>query len=161
MRRIGRNPPPGPPEATPMSAAALAAKTRSPIGDCPKLASSCSFHAFNNGSGREEYVLCVDQRQFRVSALARRILERLDGKTTLQEVAASLEGDSVPITATDLRQLLEQRYAGLGVLEKESLATPRVPEAASRPGFPLLLTWDLIPQRLVSWLAGGLRRLYA
>ena len=47
----------------------------------PKLAASCSFHAFDNGGGSEEYVLATaGGRQFKVSGLAYKILSRLDGK---------------------------------------------------------------------------------
>jgi putative peptide zinc metalloprotease protein len=128
--------------------------------DFPKLSPACSFHVYDGGRGREEYVLGIDGRHFRISALARRILERFDGKTSLQEIAALLQEDSVAITADELRTLIEQRYLHLGVLEREGLAPVRAHQA--RPtGFPFLLTWDLVPQRVVGWFARGLAWLYS
>ena len=132
--------------------------------DFPKLSSSCSFHVYDGGRGREEYVLGVEGRHFRVSALARRILERLDGKTSLEEIAAGLQSESVAITADELRTLIAQRYSHLGVLERTDLspAPPRPASRGARPtGFPFLLAWDLVPQRVVGWFARGFSRLYS
>jgi putative peptide zinc metalloprotease protein len=130
----------------------------------PKLSGSCSFHRYDNGGGAEEYVLAsADGRQFKVSALARRILERLDGRTHIDQIAADLASEGVPVTPEQLRTLLEQRYASLGVLEDGTMPAPPAATASTvrRPGFPVLLTWTLVPQRAVVFLAALLRFFYA
>jgi putative peptide zinc metalloprotease protein len=128
----------------------------------PKLSPACSFHVYDGGRGREEYVLGVDGRHFRISALARRILERFDGKTSLQEIAAVLQRESIAITADELRLLVEQRYSHLGVLEGEGQpAAPAIPRGVRPTGFPFLLTWDLVPPGIVCWFARGLAWLYS
>ena len=175
--------------AAPAARTAASVPTTGPIGpmgtpgedpEYPRLSPSCSFHLYDgggDGSVGQEYVLGVGGRHFRVSALARRILERLDGKTSLAEIAARLQGESVAITADELRTVLEQRYSRLGVLAPAAVpATPMMPGAMSgavtavpadlprgaRPaGFPFLLTWDLVPQPVVEWFARGLRGLYS
>lgn len=134
--------------------------------DFPKLADSCAFHAYDNGGGAEEYVLTTaNGRQFKVSALARKILSRLDGRTHIDQIAADLNAESVPITPEQLRNLLEQRYVGLGVIEDGTAAASPSPagmaRATPRPGFPMLLTWDLVPEGVVAWLAALLRFFYA
>ncbi len=129
----------------------------------PKLSAAYSFHPYDNGGGAEEYVLCIGEgRQFKVSALARRVLSRLDGTARLDEVAAGLNAEAVPVTAENL-QVLVERYAGLGAIENGADSLPLTPAArlTLRPGFPLLLAWDLLPQRLVVWLALRLKFLYA
>ncbi len=144
-----------------MSVAAEPAAPEIFPGDYPKLSSACSFHVYDGGRGREEYVLGVDGRHFRISALARRILERFDGKTSLQEIAAVLQQESVAITAYELRVLIEQRYSHLGVLEREDLSPAPAPRSARPTGFPFLLTWDLVPERVVGWFARGCARFYS
>lgn len=132
-------------------------------GDYPKLSPSCSFHAYDNGGGHEEYVLGFAGRHFRVSALARRILEQLDGRTSLQEIAAGLQRESIEISPDELRNLIEQRYSHLGVFERESLspAPPPLSRGVRPTGFPFLLTWDLVPERVVGWFARGFARLFS
>ncbi|HEX3552544.1 MAG TPA: hypothetical protein VIA62_04890 [Thermoanaerobaculia bacterium] len=129
----------------------------------PKLSAACAFHPYDNGGGSEEFVLCIGEgRQFKVSALARRVLSRLDGTVCLDEIAAGLNAEAVPVTAQQLAVLVE-RYAALGAIENGATGPP-VPTAARpalRAGFPLLLAWDLLPQRLVAWLALRLKFLYA
>jgi putative peptide zinc metalloprotease protein len=131
--------------------------------ETPKLSAACAFHHYDNGGGRKEYVLCIGEgRQFKVSALARNVLSRFDGTVCLDEVAAGLNAEAVPITVQQLEAILS-RYAALGAFETG--AAGQVPAAAARPalrpGFPLLLAWDLLPQPLVSWLALRLKFLYA
>jgi putative peptide zinc metalloprotease protein len=130
----------------------------------PKLAATCSFHAFDNGGGSEEYVLATaGGRQFKVSGLACKILSRLDGRASIEEIAAQLNAEAVPITPDQLRALLEQRYVPLGVIEDGAASEP--PAGVSRTtrkiGFPMLLTWNLVPSRVVAWASAGLRWLYA
>lgn len=126
----------------------------------PRLAAGCSFHAFDNGGGSEEFVLATgDGRQLKISALAHRILARLDGATTVAQIAKELNDDSIPITTEQLLALLEQQYKG--VVEDESAPVSPVRAATPlRPGFPILLAMPLIPQRLVQILGGWLQYLY-
>lgn len=131
----------------------------------PRLSAACTFHPFDNGGGREEYVLATgDGRQFRVSALARQILRRLDGTTGLDELARQLQAEAIAVTADQLRALLEEKYSRLGVIEDGDEPPPEHElgtRVRRRPGFPILLTLDLVPQRVVAALAGGLRHLFA
>lgn len=133
--------------------------------DYPRLSASCSFHPFDNGGGREEYVLATaDGRQFRVSALARQILGRLDGETRLDQLASQLSEESIPITADQLRTLLEEKYSRLGVIEDGTSPPPESElgnRVRRRPGFPILLTLNVVPQRVVGFFAGLLRFLYS
>lgn len=130
----------------------------------PRLAASCTFHAYDNGGGSEEFVLATaGGRQFRISSLARKILGRLDGKTGIDQLAAALGAESVAITSDQLRTLLEQKYIPLGIIEDG--AAPEPPAESSRTvrriGFPMLLTWNLVPSRAVAWIGERLRFLYA
>ena len=133
----------------------------------PRLAASCSFHTFDNGGGSEEYVLATAcERQFKVSALAYKILSRLDGKTHVDQIAAQLNAEAVPITPDQLRALLEQRYVPLGVIEDGTAPEPQAGPVQTvrttrKIGFPMLLTWNLVPPRLVAWASARLRFLYA
>jgi putative peptide zinc metalloprotease protein len=130
----------------------------------PRLAASCTFHAYDNGGGSEEFVLATASgRQFKISSLARKILGRLDGKTGIDQLSAELGLESVAITPDQLRTLLEQKYIPLGIIEDG--AAPELPADSSRTvrriGFPMLLTWNLIPSRVVAWISERLRFLYA
>ncbi len=130
----------------------------------PRLAPSCTFHAFDNGGGSEEFVLATaGGRQFRISSLARKILGRLDGKTGIDQLSADLGVESVAITPDQLRALIEQKYIPLGIIEDG--AAPEPPADSSRTvrriGFPMLLTWNLVPSRAVAWIGERLRFLYA
>jgi putative peptide zinc metalloprotease protein len=128
----------------------------------PKLAPGCSFHVFDNGGGNEEYVLAsADGRQFKVSALAHRILARLDGETTLDQIADELADDSIPVTPDQLRSLLEEKYLRLGVIE-DATAPPGSSRTVvrRRPGFPMLLALPLVPERAVGALSRWLQYLF-
>lgn len=128
----------------------------------PRLAPDCTFHVYDNAGGREEYVLASgDGRQFKVSALARRILGRLDGRTTLDQIAAELNGESIPVTPDQLRQMLEDTYLRMGVIEDGAApARPPRPAVRRRPGFPMLLALPLVPERVVAPVAHWLRHLF-
>lgn len=130
----------------------------------PRLAETCTFHAYDNGGGKEEFVLATASgRQFRISALARMILARLDGKTHIDQIAAELDADSVAITPDQLRSLLEQKYIPLGIIEDGAASEgPVVSSRTKRSlGFPMLLTWNLVPSSVVAWLGQRLKILYA
>lgn len=129
----------------------------------PRLTAGCSFHAYDNGGAREEYVLASgDGRQFKVSALARRILVRLDGRTTLDQIASELNDEAIPVTSDQLHQMLEGTYLRLGVIEDGTApATPPVRTTVRRrPGFPMLLALPLVPARAVAPVARWLRHLF-
>ncbi len=131
--------------------------------DRPRLVPGCSFHRYDNGRDNSEFVLCVpDGKQYRVPALAKEILTRLDGSTNLSWIVADLNQRSISITLEQLRTLLDQRYCGIGVIDP---CTPWVPEGGSsqkppRIGFPLLFGWQLIAARRVARLAALLRHAY-
>jgi hypothetical protein len=129
----------------------------------PRLTAGCSFHAYDNGGAKEEYVLASgDGRQFKISALARRVLGRLDGRRTIDQITAELNDESIPVTSDQLRQMLEGTYLKLGVIE-DGAAPPAPPvrtTARRRPGFPMLLALPLVPERAVAPVARWLRHLF-
>lgn len=146
------------PPSPPRSADAAA------VPEYPRLAASCTFHPYDNGGGSEEFVLATaGGRQFRVSGLARRVLSRLDGETSLDQVAADLGAESIPVTPDQLRTLLAQKYLPLGILEDGTAAAPLAGSSRTvrRLGFPMLLTWSLVPPAVVGWVAARLRFLFA
>lgn len=120
--------------------------------DCPKLNEACRFYPYDGGHGKEEFIIRTpDNRQFKISTLLKDILQRLDGKTSLEEISSSLHGSSVSVSPEQLRQLVETHYTNMGVLvnpgapgREKSYARPR-----TKVGFPLLLNWELVPQQLV------------
>lgn len=132
----------------------------------PKLASTCSFHVFDNGGGSEEFVLAAaGGRQFKISGLAHQILSRLDGESRIEQIAARLNAEALPITPDQLRALLEQKYMPLGVIEDGAAPPPagtsQAVQTTRKIGFPMLLTWNLVPPGVVAWVSERLRFLYA
>lgn len=130
----------------------------------PRLSASCTFHAYDNGGGSEEFVLATSGgRQFKISGLSRRILGRFDGRTRVDQIAADLNSESVPITPDQLRELIRQKYVPLGIIQDGELPEPppEVSRTVRRIGFPMLLTWNLVPARLVGWLSSRLRFLFS
>jgi putative peptide zinc metalloprotease protein len=132
--------------------------------DCLKLKEECRFYPYDGGHGKEEFIIRTpDNRQFKISTLARDILQRLDGKTSLEEISSSLRGCSVSLSPEQLRHMVETQYAKMGILVK-----PGAPEhvenygrTRKRIGFPLLLNWELIPQQLVVPVSTRLVFLYS
>lgn len=128
-----------------------------------KLADGCTFHEFDNGLGKPEFVVSTPTgRQAKVGQLARSILERLDGKTPLEEIVEDLRARSVPVTVEQIRKLLQEQYAPLGILDDQCRDTPRqVAVATQKVGFPFLAAFDLVPQAVVAWCAQRLTPLFS
>lgn len=131
--------------------------------DTFKLKEGCEFYPYDGGQGREEYIIRTpDKRQFKISSLSKEILQRLDGKKSLQEIAEELQSRSVAITGEELYQFLEKQYGKLRIFENYDAAPDaqggRSPER--RRPLPLLLHWAIIPEKPVAWLAARLRFLY-
>jgi putative peptide zinc metalloprotease protein len=115
---------------------------------CPRLIRDLTFHSFDNGTDREEYVAATpDGRQFRITPLTKQVLEQLDGETTPSEVARRLSSPDVELRAEHLTQIL-QRYQEMGLLEPtDGSPRPPAPNPVRLKGFPFLLSLDLIPPR--------------
>lgn len=146
-----------------------------PAGDSPsppggaegqgyyRLKDGCEFYPYDGGMGKEEFVLRTpDNRQFKVSALSKQILERLDGTRGLGELVLELAEEGVDISGDQLRDLLEKQYGKLRVLENSD---PDVnqrlqPHSTSSLGLPFLFHWNLIPKNWVARVASRLRFAY-
>lgn len=124
-----------------------------------KLSDECKFYPYDSGRGEmEEFIIhAPGGRQFRISRLAKDILQQMDGETSLQEITRELNSRSISISEEQLSELVEKRYRALGVFdnygpEDEEGSTPQVREKRSA----FLLHWDLIPRkhvvRLSKWL---------
>ncbi|HEY7910571.1 MAG TPA: hypothetical protein VIG62_01565 [Blastocatellia bacterium] len=128
-----------------------------------KLKEGCKFFPYDNGNeSREFIVLTPDNRQFKISPLAKQILERLDGRTSLDRVVCELQAGGMPISLGQLREFLEKQYGGLGIFDNlaasDNQARPALP---AKPRVPFFLHWDLIPKRYVAAIASPLRFLYS
>src|SRR5258705_403125 len=123
-----------------------------------KLSEDCKFYPYDNGLGKEEFIIhAPGGRQFRISRLARDILQQLDGATSLQEIAQKLNVRSIAITEEQLNGLVENRYKSLGVFDNyggddEDLDKKKA--RSTRSAF--LLHWTFIPKNYVSLLSRGL-----
>jgi putative peptide zinc metalloprotease protein len=124
-----------------------------------KLREGCKFYPYDGGQDKEEYIICTpDNRQFRISALAKDILERLNDMASLEEIALTLEGQLGAISGDELREFLESQYGKLGIFENSDSQANN--SQAKSPRFSFLLHWDLIPEKYVSWGGARLRFLY-
>lgn len=123
----------------------------------PRLIDDLQFYPFDNGSEREEYVAATpDGRQFRISSMTKRVLEQLDGQTSLETVAERLSTPELVIETGHIEPVLA-RYRSMGLLESadgQEAPTP-VHQRLRLVGFPFLLSFDLIAAR---W-ADGMSRL--
>lgn len=131
--------------------------------DCLKLKENCRFYPYDGGHNKEEFIICSPaNRQFRISTLVKEILQQLDGKTSVEEIASGLNNRSVSISADQLRHMLGTQYAEMGIFENPD--TPENPnnhvQLSKKTGFPFLLSWELIPQQLVSLISVHLTFLF-
>lgn len=128
-----------------------------------RLKEGCEFYPYDGAKDKEEFIVRTpDKRQFKISALSKDILQRLDGTRSLDEVVCELEAKSVSISSNELRNLLLQQYGKLNILEGED---PELTEYNRQrpPGeikLPFLLHWNLIPEKQVVWVAARLTFLY-
>lgn len=128
-----------------------------------KLKEGCKFYPYDGGQGKEEFIISTpDKRQYKISALTKKILQLLDGERTLSEVAAELQESSINISGPQLHQFLEQHYGKLSIFEDCHLRInePGTGGAKKRAAMPLLLHWRLVPEGFVNWAASRLRFLY-
>lgn len=128
-----------------------------------KLKGSCEFYPYDSGQDKKEFIIRTpDNRQFKISALAKDILLRLDGRTTLEEIVLDLEARSVFISVDGLRHLVETQYGTLGIFENLNSQSDDQPYRVriKKSPIPFLLHWDLIPERYVVWVSKWLRFLF-
>jgi putative peptide zinc metalloprotease protein len=121
-----------------------------------KLNDECKFYPYDSGrSEKEEFIIHTPTgRQFRISRLAKDILQQMDGQTSLEEIARALNRRSIAISDRQLFELVEKRYRALGVFanyapEDEELNSRQVAEKQSA----FLLYWEIIPRKYVVWLS--------
>ncbi len=127
-----------------------------------KLRSGCRFDPFDGVAGPGDFVVSTpDNRQFRVSALAKDLLGQFDGTRDLEQVAEYLKGRSLDVSAEQLRELVETRYGPMGLFEGYPEPSKAVSAAKGLgAGLPLLLRWDLLPGSLVNALSRPLGFLF-
>src|ERR687891_1099986 len=84
-----------------------------------KLSDECKFYPYDSGRGeKEEFIIhAPGGRQFKISRLAKEILQQMDGETSLQEIARQLNNCSISISEEQLSDLVEKRYRALGVFD--------------------------------------------
>ncbi len=114
----------------------------------------CSFHPFHNGSKREEYLLRTpDERQFRISAAAYKILSELQRGSSLEDVYAGMPGTD--ITFEEFHDFVLKNYEAFLASDEEAYA-PR----AARARMKLLLHYQLLPGAVVAKIAARLSAAY-
>jgi putative peptide zinc metalloprotease protein len=128
-----------------------------------RLKKGCEFYPYDGAKDREEFIVRTpDKRQFRISALSKDILQRLDGTKSLDDVVCELEARSISISSNDLHNLVLLQYGKLNILEStdaqlnEQNGQHQPPEVK----LPFLLHWNLIPEKQVAWIAPRLKFLY-
>jgi putative peptide zinc metalloprotease protein len=128
-----------------------------------RLKDGCEFYPYDGAKDKEEFIVRTpDKRQFRISALSKDILQKLDGTRSLDEVVSELEAKSISISTSALRNLLLQQYGKLNILEGEDpeLTEYNRQRQPAEIKLPFLLHWNLIPEKLVGWIAARLTFLY-
>jgi putative peptide zinc metalloprotease protein len=121
-----------------------------------KLSDECKFYPYDNGRiEKEEFIIhAPGGRQFRISRLAKDILQRMDGETSLQQIVQDLNSRSISISERQLSELVETRYRGMGVFDNYA---PENEEGNSQQvrgkHTAFLLYWNLIPRKYVGWLS--------
>src|SRR5690349_1875248 len=121
-----------------------------------KLSEECKFYPYDSGLGdKEEFIIHTPAgRQFRISRLAKDVLQQMDGQTSLQEIARELNSRSISISAQQLSELVEKRYRALGVFANYGPDDDELNSQQSREKqTAFLLYWNLIPRKYVGWLS--------
>jgi putative peptide zinc metalloprotease protein len=131
-----------------------------------KLNGDCEFYPYDGGQDKDGFIIRTPEgRQFKISPLAKNVLEQLDGKTSLGQIAHNLNADSVAVSEEQLHKLIETKYAALGIFDNHPLAQDG-DGAAGPAGKPkkvrssFLLHWNLIPQKYVALISERLTFLY-
>lgn len=128
-----------------------------------KLRDGCKFYPFDSGQDKQEFILSTpDNRQFKVSPLAKGILQRLDGSVSLEEIVLELRDQSVLVSVQELRNFLESQYVILGILEMNGsgIGDQVSINQSNNSKFSLLLHWSLVPAKYVQPISDRLRLLY-
>lgn len=114
----------------------------------------CSCSPFHNGStGDSEYLLRTpDERQFRISAAAYRILSELNRGTSLEDVYAGMKAGA---TLEEFRDFVLRHYQPFLISEHQA---PSIP--AARPPMKMLLHHKLLPASVVGKIAAALSGAY-
>ena len=121
-----------------------------------KLSDECKFYPYDSGRGeKEEFIIHTPAgRQFRISRLAKEILQQMDGQTSLPEISRELNSRSIPISEEQLSELVEKRYRALGVFANYEPAEADVDtEKARKTQSAFLLYWEIIPRKYVGLLS--------
>lgn len=128
-----------------------------------RLREGCEFYPYDGANDREEFIVRTpDKRQFKISALSKDILQRLDGTRSLDDVVCELEAKSISISSNDLGNLLLQQYGRLNILESTDvqLNAQNGQHQPAEVKLPFLLHWNLIGEKQVAWIATRLKFLY-
>jgi putative peptide zinc metalloprotease protein len=128
-----------------------------------RLREGCEFYPYDGAKDKEEFIVKTpDNRQFKISALTKDILQRLDGNRTLDDVSRELEARSVSISGDKLRDLLLQQYGKLNILESScpDLIEQNRLNPTAEVKLPFLLHWNIIPDKQVGFVASRLKFLY-
>ena len=121
-----------------------------------KLSDECKFYPYDNGRReKDEFIIHTpDGRQFRISQLAKDILQQMDGQTSLLEIARELNSREIPISEEQLTELVEKRYRALGVFSNYAPVEEEVDTKKARQSqITFLLYWEIIPRKYVGWLS--------
>jgi putative peptide zinc metalloprotease protein len=128
-----------------------------------KLNETCQFYPYDGCVDKHEFIIRTpNNRQFKISALAKNILERLDGETSLEKISAELETQSIYLTVEELSQVIDKEYRKLNIFEHspfEKKDHPSLP-ASEKKTLPLLLHWDIIPEKVVIPISTRLQFLF-
>ena len=116
----------------------------------------CEFLAY---SGSRYVLHTPDDRHFLVSSTTKEILEALREGVPLESICSSLSGpQDGEMSADELRQVLEKRYAHLGIFPRQG-ETAAVTREGAVTNWAFLRCWDLMPAhvvlsaaRLLSWM---------
>src|SRR5215218_2566626 len=115
-----------------------------------KLSDECNFYPYDSGRGeKEEFIIHTPAgRQFRISRLAKDILQLMDGETSLQEIVRELNSRSINISEQQLSELVEKRYRALNVFANYAPAEADLNrEKARETQSTFLLYWEIIPRK--------------
>jgi len=121
-----------------------------------KLSDECKFYPYDSGRGeKEEFIIHTPAgKQFKISRLAKDILQQLDGETSLNEIARELNSRSIEISEEQLSEFVENRYRALGVFANYAPEEDELELEKAKPGpTTFLLHWDIIPRKYVSWVS--------
>lgn len=119
----------------------------------------CSFLPFHNGSGSQEYIVrTADDRQFRISAAARQLLESLDQGVSLEQIYARMSAEQPDLTWAKLDNLIRSHYGALLVSENGASISA---EASQPAKTRIILARTLLKKEIVRPIARFFSLLYS